>query len=123
MAGHGPTDDNGRFPILSLLVLAGLIVLGRDSSARANGTAGKFVAGAALGFCCSSAGLGSGTWVFGITPDLPSTVLAAPRSWSSPPSAGRHLGELLRAACTWPLPLPRRPSFYPMVRERGQYLR
>ena len=108
----GQLMDNGRFPILSLLVLAGLIVLWlRFFSPRGMELAGKFaVAGAALWLLLffGRPFWGPALWLFGITPDLPSTVCWAARrsfSWCSPLSDWPRSGASCRAACIWPPPL------------------
>jgi hypothetical protein len=122
--------DIGRFPILSLLVLAGLIVLWlRLFSPRGMEPAGKFaVAGAAFWTLLffGRPFWGPALWLFGITPDLPLhrvlggaqvffVVLAAiglAAIWSG---LSRRLHLAAAVAATLVL-------FYPMVRERGEFV-
>jgi hypothetical protein len=126
----GQLLDSGRFPILSLLVLAGLIVLGlRFFSPRGMDLAGKFaVTGAALWILLffGRPFWGPVLWLLGITPDLPLhrvlggaqvflVMLAAiglAAIWSE---LSRRVHPAAAIAATLVL-------FYPMVRERSQYL-
>jgi hypothetical protein len=126
----GQLLDNGRFPVFSLLVVVGLIVLWlRFFKPRGIDFAGKFASsGAALWilFFFGRPFWGPALWLFAATPDLPlHRVLGAAQVflvvlasiglaaiWS-------ELSRRLRVAAAVAASLA---LFYPMVRERGEFL-
>ena len=126
----GQLLDSGRLPILSLLVLAGGVVLGmRFFTPRGMDFAGKFaVLGAAFWILLffGRPFWGPALWLLGVTPDLPlHRVLGGAQVFLIVLAAiglAAIWGELWRrwrlaAAVAATLVL-----FYPMVRERGQFL-
>ena len=126
----GQLLDSGRLPILSLLVLAGGVVLGmRFFTPRGVDFAGKFaVLGAAFWILLffGRPFWGPALWLLGVTPDLPlHRVLGGAQVFLIVLAAiglAAIWGELWRrwrlaAAVAATLVL-----FYPMVRERGQFL-
>ena len=126
----GQLLDSGRLPILSLLVLAGGGVLGmRFFTPRGVDFAGKFaVLGAAFWILLffGRPFWGPALWLLGVTPDLPlHRVLGGAQVFLIVLAAiglAAIWGELWRrwrlaAAVAATLVL-----FYPMVRERGQFL-
>ena len=126
----GQLLDNGRVPVLSLLVLAGLIVLWlRFLTPRGMGFAGKFALSGAAFFILLYFGRpfwGPALWLAGVTRDLPLhrvlggaqiflVVLAAIGLAALWGELSRRLHLAAAVAATLVL-------FYPMVRERGQFL-
>jgi len=126
----GQLMDSGRFPILSLLVLAGLIVLWlRFFSPRGIELAGKFVAAGAAFWLLLFFGRpfwGPALWLFGITPDLPlHRVLGAAQVFFVVLAAiglAAIWSELSRRVHLAAPVVVTLALFYPMVRERGQFL-
>jgi hypothetical protein len=126
----GQLLDNGRLPVLSLLVLGGLVVLWlRHLSPRGMEFAGRFaLCGAAL-FLLLFFGRpfwGPALWIAGVTGDLPLhrvlggaqiflVVLAAIGLAAIWGELSRRLHVAAAVAATLVL-------FYPMVRERGRFL-
>ena len=126
----GQLLDSGRFPILSLLVLAGIIALWmRFFSPRGMEFAGKFaLAGAAFWILLffGRPFWGLALWLLGVTPDLPLhrvlggaqvflIVLAAIGLAAIWAELSRRLHLAAAVAATLVL-------FYPMLRERAQFL-
>ncbi|MCX6628884.1 MAG: hypothetical protein NTW28_14790 [Candidatus Solibacter sp.] len=126
----GQLLDSGRFPVLSLLALAGLIVLWlRFYTPRGMEFAGKFALSGAAFWILVFFGRpfwGPALWLIGVTPDLHLhrvlggaqvflVVLAAIGLAAIWGELSRRLHLAAAIAATLAL-------FYPMVRERGQFL-
>jgi hypothetical protein len=126
----GQLMDNGRFPILSVLVLAGLIVLWlRFFSTRGMEPAAKFAVAGAVFWTLLFFGRpfwGPALWLFGITPDLPlHRVLGGAQVFFVVLAAiglAAVWGELSRRVHLAAAVLVTLALLYPVVRERGQYL-
>jgi hypothetical protein len=126
----GQLLDSGRFPVLSLLVLAGSIVLWmRFFSPRGVDLAGKFaLAGAAFWILLffGRPFWGPALWLLGVTPDLPlHRVLGAAQVFLIVLAAiglAAMWGELARRLHLAAAVVATLVLFYPMVRERGQFL-
>jgi len=126
----GQLLDSGRLPVLSLLVLAGAIVLWmRFFSPRGVDLAGKFaLAGAAFWILLffGRPFWGPALWLLGVTPDLPlHRVLGAAQVFLIILAAiglAAMWGELARRLHPAAAVVATLALFYPMVRERGQFL-
>jgi hypothetical protein len=126
----GQLLDNGRFPVLSLLVLAGAIVVWmRFFSPRGVDLAGKFaLAGAAFWILLffGRPFWGPALWLLGVTPDLPlHRVLGAAQVFLIILAAiglAAMWGELARRLHLAAAVVATLVLFYPMVRERGRFL-
>lgn len=122
--------DSGRFPILSLLVLAGLIVLWRRFfTPRGMEFAAKFVLAGAAFWTLLFFGRpfwGPALWLLGVTPDLHlhrvlggAQVFLVLLAAIGLAAIWRELSRRLHLAAAVGATLL---LFYPMVRERGQFL-
>jgi hypothetical protein len=123
--------DSGRFPILSLLVLAGLIVLWRRFfTPRGMEFAAKFVLAGAAFWTLLFFGRpfwGPALWLLGVTPDFHlhrvlggAQVFLVLLAAIGLAAIWRELSRRLHLAAAVGATLL---LFYPMVRERGQFLR